>query len=133
MTTQETFSIVKRPTLIDGIVFWRAWTLVPSAVSQTTMGSDGDGDRPISPARDGGIVVRLAPVSKTMGLVSLPLNVTFTQNTPPSLCTSAVSVITDFSTRSNCLTLFRDWADGPSFGLDFEFRPRASSAPLTSP
>ena len=85
MTAQSTSLTVKRPTRIVGIVIRRASTTVPSAVSQRTTGSVGDGFRPISSASPAGIVVRLAPVSKTIGRITLPLNVALTQNTPPCL------------------------------------------------
>ena len=132
MTAQSTALTVNRPTRIEGIVIRRASTTVPSAVSQRTTGSEGDGFRPISSARPAGIMVRLAPVSNTIGLATLPLNVALTQNTPPSLRRSTASLITDCSIRSSNLTFAANWADGPSFGFVLDARPSASRASLTA-
>ena len=102
----------------------------PVASCNWTVGSVGCGFRPILAANSVERVMRLAPVSKIIGVVSVPFKVTSISKTPPLRRISIALLSTDFSHLASCLTLSSNPRDGPSLGGDFDFDPRSGQGRL---
>ena len=64
-------------------------------------------------------------MSKIIGVVTLPFNVTSTSKTPPFRLISTALLSTDFSRLTSCLTLSSNPRDGPSLSGDFDLEFRA--------
>ena len=129
-TTQSTLLAVNGPTRTVEIVINFAAVTPPVASCNWTVGSLGWGFRPIFAANSAESVTRLAPVSKIIGVVTLPFKVTSTSKTPPFRLISTALLSTDFSRFTSCFTLSSNPRDGPSLSGDFDFEFRASRADL---
>ena len=122
-TAHSTLLTVNGPTRTVGIVIIFAAVTPPVASCNWTVGSVGLGMSGRSSRRIRlESVTRLAPVSKIIGVVSLPFKVTSTSKTPPLRLISMALLSTDFSLLTSCCTLSSNPRDGPSLRGDFDLR-----------